>query len=169
MNKFLAALASDEFVIEIGFLLPPVALRRRLGRSRAVGEVARAVREGAITEAEVRAFTDSVAAEFRPGFLLPGELTLAAVAVALECCPQEFAEHYLCNLAQLRLSELGTAVRVARECLTARHVRPKNEVRQFTFPDRPRRAVPQSRTVPPRPGVGRWREAGRSRYDTAGA
>lgn len=169
MNRLLETLASEAFAVEVGFLLPPPALRRRLQRSSVVRQVAQAVRLGMITEADVRTFAEQMVRHFKPGYLLPGELALAALAVALEFCPQDFAEEYLCHLARLRLSELGTALRVARECLTFRLTRPKNEIRQFPFTTSPRRLPSGSRVFVRRPNSNRWSAGGQSRYTLAGA
>lgn len=169
MNKLLQTLASEAFAVKVGFLLPPLALRRQLQRFEAVRQIERAVREGAITETEVQEFTGDVVRHFQPGFLLPGELALAALAVALQFCPQDFAEEYLCHLARLNLAELRTAIRVARECLTARHARPKNQVKRFVFKRTARRVRAGFRVLSPRPADG-WRPAaGRARYAVVGA
>jgi hypothetical protein len=168
MNPTLHALASDAFAVEIGFLLPSRALRIRLRRAAAVQRVELAVRLGAIGEADVRAFAAEMVRSFRPGSLLPGELALAALAVALESCPQDFAEEYICHLAKLKLSEMATAIRVAKGCLTARFARPKNQVRQFPFPEQPDRQQVAFRVLSPRPNDGRSK-AGGSRYVTARA
>src|SRR5437660_1268307 len=79
----------------LGFLLPPAALRTALQRSRAVGEITTALRRGEISEEMVRIFVNSLASEYQEGKRLPGDLALAALAVALEHIPTDYAEEFL--------------------------------------------------------------------------
>ena len=125
-----------EFLSEsVPFVLPPAALRLALQRVFIVRRVSWALRRGQLSELAFREFVASVTAELRPGRQLPGDLSLAALAVAAESCSQAFAEEYLCDLARLRLAEMSASIRVARECLKARYALPKNEIRKFRFPD----------------------------------
>ena len=48
------------------------------------------------------------------------ELALAALAVAVERRPTDFAEEFLHDLARPQIAEMGLAIRVARECLRHR-------------------------------------------------
>ena len=133
-NALLDRLKPDALFSSLGPLPPPAVLRRALQRVPDVARVAWALRRGQITEQMVREFAATATADWQRGQQLPCDVTLAALAVALEPCGQEFADEFLCDLARLKLAEMGTSIRVARECLKARYVLPKNEVRRFKFP-----------------------------------
>ena len=127
-------LTTDNFILEAGFLRPPVAMRRHLRKLRTIGQIALAVRTGSITGSMVRSFAAECTTAFQRGSLLPHELGLAALAVALEACEDDFAEEYLFDLSRLNLPELRTAIGVARECLKGHLERPRTEVRTFNYP-----------------------------------
>ena len=110
----LEALVSEAFQDSIGFEPPPKALRRLLQRHRFVRQANAAVRRGQVGERDVRTFAARLASEHRAGVRLPGDVALAALAVALESCREEFAEEYLCDLSRLSLPELTAAIHVAR-------------------------------------------------------
>jgi hypothetical protein len=112
----LEQLKSDEFAVGVGFLSTPRSLRQFLTRSREVLAVREALRQGAISEDAIRRFVSSLMADFRRGERFPHELALAALAVALETRPSDFAEEFVQDLARLDLEELSLCVRVAREC-----------------------------------------------------
>lgn len=169
MNTLLHELVSEVFELEVGFLPPTRALRRRLQRIRRVKSITKAIRLGVISETDVRSFTEDVALNFQAGVVLHGEVALAALAVALETCPQDFAEEYLCDLARLKVSELGLAIRVAQECLTARLAQPKNAIRQFSFPVRGRRSSAEIRVVSRSTVPTALREARTAKYTPVGA
>jgi hypothetical protein len=117
------------FEDSFGFTLPPAAMRYALSVSPLVREVKKAVRHGQITEEEIRGFTVELTSQFQQGQRLPGDFALAALCVAVEDLPADFAEELLYKLARLNLAELGLSSRVARECLKHRVSLPKNEVR----------------------------------------
>jgi hypothetical protein len=129
MSPLLEYLLTDDFGDAVGFALPPAALRLVLHRQRPVRDIAAALRHGQVKEAEIRNFASALATEFHNGVPLRGDLALAAIAVVLEHWPTDFAEEYLCHLARLQLPEMGTSLRVARECLKNRYVLPRNQVR----------------------------------------
>jgi hypothetical protein len=132
-STLLTSLKSAAFADSLGILLPPAALRLALQRLPGVKRLEIALRRGEITEEMIRNFAGALAAEFQEGTRLPGDLALAALAVVLEQRPTAFAEEYLCDLARLRLAEMTTSSRVARECLKNRFALPKNEVRTFMY------------------------------------
>ena len=133
-------LLSDEFSDSVGFILPPAPLRLLLEKSRVVRNIERALRHRELTEAEIRDFAASLSREFKPGEALPGDLALAALAVALERLPADYAEEFIRDLARLRMAEMPTSTRVARECLRQRREFPKNEVRVSRYPSPPKQA-----------------------------
>ena len=128
-QALLRQLLDDEFVISLGYVLPPAAMRLVLRRHPLVKKIRLAIRHGALAESDVTSFAADVTAPFQPGARLPGDLALAALAVALEDLPADFAEEYLYKLAGLRLAEMTNSIRVARECLVQRFSLPKNETR----------------------------------------
>ncbi len=129
----LDSLTTDSFHDSVGLCEIPPILRRTLQRSPLVQQIARALRSGEITETTIHEFASSVTAEFSKGQRLPNGLALSAIAVILEHRVTDFAEEFLHDLSRLRLSELGSATYVARECLKNRYLLPKNEVRTQRF------------------------------------
>ena len=127
-------LKGDALAGVFGIVPPPAVLRQALQRIPDVLRVSWAVRRGQVTEQMVRDFAAAMTADYQPGKLLPGDLALATLAVALEPCGHHFAEEYLCDLARLKLAEMPHAIRVAQECLKARYTLPMNETRRFKYP-----------------------------------
>ena len=148
----LERLRGDDFNFSIGFLHSPAAVRRSLMKSPFVRHVAAALRFGAITEGIIQEFVSSIMAEFTNGLRLQNDLALAALAVALELRPTEFAEEYLHDLARLDLAEMRTSINVARECLKSRCSVPKHQAKSFVFPS--------NEKPPSRPLVSRQRRWG---------
>jgi hypothetical protein len=113
-------LTSDEFAISAGSISTPEALRRFLLRSKEVREIRESLRQGAITEETVREFVSSLMRAFHVGQRFVHEMALAALAVALERRPTDFAEEFLHDLSRLKLAELCLCLRVARVCIQER-------------------------------------------------
>src|SRR5690349_12486915 len=105
-SRHLQFLLTDEFGDAVGFIPPPAVLHRVLQRAPGVHAVRLALRHGEITEPLVREFVASLAAGYSPGRALPGDLALAALAVAMEYWPPSYAEEFLCHLASLNLVEM---------------------------------------------------------------
>src|SRR5260370_8200009 len=114
MTDLLAMLRTSEFAESLGFVLPPAAMRIALHRSPTVRQIATAVRRGEIAEQAIRSFVNSLASEYREEKALPGDLALAALAVALEQVPTDYAEEFLCDLTRLLLPSHLTCIPVAR-------------------------------------------------------
>lgn len=119
-HSVLECLKSDEFAISAEAIATPEALRRHLLRSQEVRDIREALRQGAITETSIRTFVSSLMREFIAGKHFPHEMALAALAVALERRPTDFAEEFLLNLAKLKLAEMPMCIRVARICVKQR-------------------------------------------------
>lgn len=134
-TQLLEKLKPEFLSASVPFVLPPAVMRIALQRVLIVRRVSWALRRGQLPELEFREFVASMTADLQAGRQLPGDLSLAALAVAAESCSQAFAEEYLCDLARLRLAEMPVSIRVARECLKARYALPKNEIRKFRYPD----------------------------------
>jgi hypothetical protein len=146
-SPLLLRLGTDEFNDDIGFVLPPVAMRRKLRRSPAVSDVNTALRYFQITIAEVRDFVSSLLMDFRPGEVFQHDIALAALAVAMEDWPNPFAEEYLLDLARVCRSEFRSSFRVARECLKARYEFPRTQVKTSRYPQRTATEKPVPRTL----------------------
>lgn len=114
--SLLEELAAEEFAIRLAFLSTPSALRACLRKTPEVNEVIQALGQGVITEEGIRAFVSVLLEDLRVGERLPHEIAIAALAVALETRPTNFAEEFLRDLSSLRLAEMGLAIRVANEC-----------------------------------------------------
>jgi len=136
-SSLLDSLTHANFQQSVGFILPPRAFRRVLLKNKTVRLLDEAIRVGQITEQAVRDFASSQAIQYKVGESLPGDIALAALAVALESNPAHFAEEYLCDLARLHLPEMATSTRIARECWKERCSLPKNEIKNFIFPALP--------------------------------
>ena len=88
-------ITSDEFAVSAGFISTPEALRHVLARSPEVRDIRNGLRQGGITEGAIRDFVSSVMRDFRVGQHFEHEMALAALAVALERRPTDFAEEFL--------------------------------------------------------------------------
>ena len=113
-------LASEEFALAAGFLSTPSSLRQSLRHAKEVHEIHDALKQGAIDDDTLREFVSRLMQDFRRGERFPHQLALAALAVAVERRPTDFAEEFLHDLARLQIAELSTAIRMARECLKHR-------------------------------------------------
>jgi hypothetical protein len=138
-HKLLNQLTSDLFNLSAGFLSTPTATHRYLARCAEVRELREGLRQGAITEETIREFVSSLMSSFHVGQRFEHEMALAALAVALERRPTDFAEEFLLDLAKLKLAEMSLCIRVARECLKQRMTMTQNTGKFF-------RPWPQNRT-----------------------
>lgn len=96
------------------------ALYRALSKSKEVNELRLSIDAGTTTEAEIRDTAIGWLEHFKLGELLPYDLELAGLAVALEHNQSLFADAFITALANLRLAEIPSAVRVARLVRTRR-------------------------------------------------
>jgi len=134
ISPILRYLGTDEFSDGIGFVLPPAPLRRALQSSSHVRALESALRYGQVTDAEVQQFVSKLLMDLRPGEVFRHDITLAALAVAMEHWHHPFAEDYLLDLARVQRSEFRCSFRVARECLKARYAFPRTQVRTTRYP-----------------------------------
>jgi len=130
-HKLLSHLTTDSFVLAAGFLSTPAAIHRHLALSAEVHEIRKGLRQGAITEETIREFVSSLMSLFHVGQRFEHEMALAALAVALERRPTDFAEEFLFDLAKLKLAEMPLCIRVARECLQQRMTMMQNTSKVF--------------------------------------
>ena len=135
--KVLEDLTSEDLAVRLAFLSTPSALRACLQKTAEVAELTRELRLGAITEDGIKSFMSGLLEDLRIGERFQQEMAVAALAVALETRPTDFAEQFLRNLSGLRLAEMGAAARVARECLKRRVTLADSKARLFnaTHPD----------------------------------
>ena len=93
-----------------------------LSRSTEVQQLRKALDEGRLSADDINSFISNLLFRFARGQQFDDDTTLAAIAVALESLdlPHSFADEYLEDLAQLRITELPMAPRVARLCLENR-------------------------------------------------
>ena len=119
-SRELEVLKSEEFEVEVGYLLPTAALRKRLSLLPEVRRVITSLDMRLLKENCLRQFVSTLMAEFRPGQRFLYDVALAALAVSLERRPTEFADEYLRDLAKLNLAEMPVSIRMARECLKHR-------------------------------------------------
>jgi hypothetical protein len=122
----LERLLSDEFQATLGGLSTPSAIRRLLARTPEVHELQQALQEEAITEDAIESFVAALLKDLRPGSRFAHDLVLAAIAVALENRQTAFADRYLQDLANLRLAEMSSSIRVADEVIQHRKALPTN-------------------------------------------
>jgi hypothetical protein len=115
--KLLNALTCEEFGVKVGFLLPSRALRRVLKHRPEVRGIEKSLAEGGLSEGAIRDFVSTCMSDLRRGERFPHDLALAALAVALENRQTALAKAYLRDLSRLKLAEMTTSIRVARECL----------------------------------------------------
>jgi hypothetical protein len=125
--ELLERLKAEDFAVSVGFLLPPRALRSQLHARSEVQDVSAALANGGLKEHAVREFVTSLLAGLCNGERFPHDLTLAALAVALEARPTEFAREYLQDLADLDVAEMSSSIHVARECLKQRAALTKDQ------------------------------------------
>lgn len=133
MEPTLHTLLSEEFDDSVGFILLPAAFQSVLRRSQVVRKITNAIRHGEITDQMLRSFVSELTGELVKGEALRGDIALAALAVSVETMQTPFAEEYLTTLAKLRVPEMSTSVRVARECLKRRASLPRNQVRVVLY------------------------------------
>lgn len=112
-------LKSDQFVMEFGLIGNPVALHSALKSSAYVKEILTALSTGEIDDETIRGFVSVSLRDLKPGELFAYDLTLAAIAVAVESRATALADEYLLILAALKRPELPLAIRVARIALRA--------------------------------------------------
>jgi hypothetical protein len=116
----LSELVSEGFLLEVGFLSTAGSVRRFLARSRVVADIRKALRDGTLTERDLRHFVTFLMHDLRAGERFEHEMAVAAIAVALERRATAFAEEYLGELARVKVAEMCLCSRVARECLKHR-------------------------------------------------
>jgi len=110
------------------------ALRQFFARQDEVQKVSEAFGEGSLTEDAIRTFVALLFGDLKTGVHFRHDPTLAALAVALANQHAPFVEEFLRELADLRVSEIPLAPRVAQEVLQNRQTRLESAVPQPLVP-----------------------------------
>lgn len=113
----LQILKTDEFNLSFLILSHFSAVHRLLEKSPYVINLRKDIKDGKITEEDIRKFVSEVCLTIKAGQKHPDELALGAIAVALQEENTDFAKEYLNDLANLNISEVIMARGVAKECL----------------------------------------------------
>src|SRR6516225_5468961 len=113
-------LVCDHLLAIAGTISGAPALRQFFASREEVKQIAAGIQSGAIMEDTVRHFTELLLKDLRRGVLFRHDLTLAALAVALEEWQTPFAEKYLRDLGSFNAAEMPYGPRVAREVLAHR-------------------------------------------------
>jgi hypothetical protein len=127
----LRRLLDEKFLADFGIIGGARALHWALDRSDAVHAIRSDLASGVLSESRIRGSVSELLTGFRPGQLFPYDLTLAAIAVALERRATKFTEEYLRDLACLDLAEMPMAIRVAREAGKVHAQWPGNKTVEF--------------------------------------
>ena len=112
----LQKIKSDDFILSLGYELPPKAMRYILVRTEECRRLRDAYWSGNLSEAELRGYIQNLLGEFVSGEKFSYDMTLSLVAVALEPFNTPFADEYLTTLANLELSEMPLSSRIAKLC-----------------------------------------------------
>jgi hypothetical protein len=139
-------LLSDELLANAGAFSTGAALRQFFAHAPEVGEVRRALQQETITEDSIRDFATTLLTEVRKGVFFRHDLTLGALAVALEGRQGLFVEEFLRDLAGWSLAEMPLGPRVAREVLKQRHPLAPNQADGVLPPTQPRQPIDQPQT-----------------------
>ncbi len=146
--NILDKIKSDDFLLSVGFELPPAALHKVLSRTSECAELVDAYKSGVLTDTTLRSFVQQLLKNFRPAEKFPYDITLALLAVSVESFSSRFAEEFIRDLSQLDLAELTSCIKVAKLCLAGRERLAKNEYRQFIFPSPPNNNYREVHRVP---------------------
>ncbi len=120
MNRLLSKLTTSDFLVEVGFSLPPQAMRRRLEQLPECRDLTLAYKQGRITGAEIAEFLDTMLKSFTFGKQFKYDVVFALLAVSLCSIRDSFTNVFLSDLASITSAELQLSPRIAKDCLTTR-------------------------------------------------
>lgn len=149
-SPLLEALQNEDLQARAGVITGPVALQQLLAGRKEVRNLAEAFPSGVVDADALREFVSALLKDLQKGRHFPHDLTLAALAVAVEGWSVPFSEEYLRGLAGLKCAELPYAPRIARQVLSQRGSSRNGEeegTRQETTAERGDEVMP-SRTRP---------------------
>ena len=124
---------SDEFILSIGYELPPSAMYSIFVQLEECAQFRTDYKSGAISDSELRSYINTLLLNFRIGESFLYSETLALMAVGLESFYTDFAEEFLSDLSKLKLIELHISVEIANICLKNREKRPSNNFKNFSW------------------------------------
>ena len=116
----LNALQGDDIQAKGFSISTAEALRSFLRELSEVISLRSAITTGEITPTDIKKYVNELLRSFCAGKKFANEISLAAIAVAMETLPGPFAEEYIKDLARLRIQEIPLASRVARLSLSQR-------------------------------------------------
>jgi hypothetical protein len=117
MDGVLSRLNSDRMLGVASTISGSAALRHYLASCDEVQDVAFALQRGVITEEGVKRFVEDLLDDLKTGVLFSHDLTLAALAIALETRHALFADEFLRWLSQMQSAEMPIGPQVAKEVL----------------------------------------------------
>jgi len=126
MHPLLEKLRSDEFFEEaiLWSILPPRPAYNMLkAKCSFVHDIAKALKDGIMGDADIREFVKDVERTFKPGVKHEDDYALAALVAAFADEDTDLANEFIGDLARIQISELQTSRHVARECLREREER----------------------------------------------
>lgn len=110
-------LVRDDFLDRVGYKLPPKPMRERLRRMPEYSEFRESLRMGTISEFKIRLFVQRLLDSLTKGEQFAHDIPLAFLAVGLEPEPNEFADRFIRELANVEVAELNYAAQIAKEVL----------------------------------------------------
>lgn len=119
-------LLTDQFVASLGFYSTPKGLYRALAGNEFVDDLILSIQTGQVTTDSIRSFVTEITRTFHRGEKFANENILAAICVALEELPNDFAEEFLIDLARVNVIEFPLAPKVAVICLSNLFRSPKS-------------------------------------------
>jgi hypothetical protein len=132
-HRVFEQLKCENFLVKFGIISNSRAVHRALELSDEVAQLGIALFQGEIDEEAIRRFVSQLLRELQIGKLFPYDMTLAAIAVAVERRPTAFAEEFLLDLARLDLAEIPVSIRVARHAARVHSQIPRNKTAVCTL------------------------------------
>jgi hypothetical protein len=117
IDGVLSRLNSDQMLGVASTISGSAALRHYFASCDEVQDVAFALQRGVITEEGVKRFVEDLLDDLKKWVLFSHDLTLAALAVALETRYTLFADEFLHWLSQMQSAEMPIGPQVANEVL----------------------------------------------------
>lgn len=127
-HRVFEQLTSENFLLKFGIISNSRAVHRALELSDEVAQLSIALFQGEIDEKSIRRFVSQLLSELQIGKLFPYDMTLAAIAVAIQRRPTAFAEEFLLDLARLDRAEMPISIRVARHAARVHSQIPRNKI-----------------------------------------
>lgn len=137
MNALLS-LRQDAFLRAASTVSSGEGLRAFLRRRPEVVALRKQLISGQLSPSDISGFVGELLCDLERGKKFAEEVILAAIAVAIETLPGDFASSYLADLANLHIREIPLAPRVAASALARRRsivIETTERTRKFAVPD----------------------------------